>query len=87
MASQSFVSPSWDHPSLYMDVNYKMTVNLFESCLVNNINPLILLPGSGEEYGEIKEKELPITEKNNFKTGQSLCSYQNSSRFYSLRLF
>ena len=34
MASQSFVSPSWDHPSLYMDVNYKMTVNLFESCLV-----------------------------------------------------
>ena len=41
MASQSFVSPSWDHPSLYMDVNYKMTVNLFESCLVNNINPLI----------------------------------------------
>ena len=63
MASQSFVSPSWNHPSLYMDVNYKMTVNLFESCLVNNINPLILLPGSGEEYGEIKEKELPITEK------------------------
>ena len=40
MASQSFVSPSWDHPSLYMDV-----------------------PGCGEEYGEIKEKELPITEK------------------------
>ena len=62
MASQSFVSPSWDHPHLYMDANYKMTVNLFESCLTNNINPRILIPGSGEEFGEIQEEELPIRE-------------------------
>ncbi len=60
MASQSFVSPSWDHPILYMDANYKMTVNLFEACLQNNINPRIHIPGSGEEYGEIDEDELPI---------------------------
>jgi GDP-4-dehydro-6-deoxy-D-mannose reductase len=62
MASQSFVSPSWDHPSLYMDANYKMTVNLFEACLESNINPTVLIPGSGEEFGEIYENELPITE-------------------------
>ncbi len=62
MAAQSFVSPSWDHPHLYMDANYKMTVNLFEACLVNDINPRILIPGSGEEFGEINEDELPITE-------------------------
>lgn len=60
MASQSFVSPSWDHPSLYMDANYKMTVNLFEACLQSKINPRIHMPGSGEEYGEIYENELPI---------------------------
>ena len=60
MASQSFVSPSWDHPYLYMDANYKMTVNLFEGCLQNDINPRIHIPGSGEEYGEIYEEELPI---------------------------
>lgn len=60
MASQSFVSPSWDHPSLYMDANYKMTVNLFEACLQSKINPRIHIPGSGEEYGEIYENELPI---------------------------
>ena len=53
MASQSFVSPSWEHPTLYMDANYKMTVNLFEGCLESNINPKIHIPGSGEEYGEI----------------------------------
>ncbi len=62
MASQSFVSPSWGHPTLYMDANYKMTVNLFEACIINNVNPLIHIPGSGEEYGEIDEKELPINE-------------------------
>ena len=63
MAAQSFVSPSWDHPHLYMDANYKMTVNLFEACLTNDINPRILIPGSGEEFGEIHEDELPITEE------------------------
>ena len=62
MASQSFVSPSWAHPNLYMNANYQMTVNLFEACLINNINPLIHLPGSGEEYGEINQNELPINE-------------------------
>ncbi len=62
MASQSFVSPSWAHPNLYMDANYKMTVNLFEACISNRINPLIHLPGSGEEYGEISKNELPIDE-------------------------
>ena len=51
MASQSFVSPSWDHPSLYMDANYRMTVNLFEACLESRINPRI----------QIYEDELPIT--------------------------
>ena len=61
MASQSFVSPSWDHPNLYMDANYKMTVNLMEACRISGINPLVHIPGSGEEYGEIFEEELPIT--------------------------
>ncbi|MBI5245413.1 MAG: GDP-mannose 4,6-dehydratase [Elusimicrobia bacterium] len=61
MASQSFVSPSWDHPQVYMDANYKMTVNLFEACLHADINPRIHIPGSGEEHGEIEESELPIT--------------------------
>lgn len=62
MASQSFVSPSWDHPLLYMDANYKMTVNLLEGCLQCGINPRIHIPGSGEEYGEIYKEELPIND-------------------------
>lgn len=63
LAAESFVSPSWDHPSHYMDVNYKGSVNIFEAVKDLNLKSKILIPGSGEEYGEIFENELPITEK------------------------
>ena len=60
LAAESFVSPSWDHPTHYMDVNYKGTVNLFEGIRTLEINPRVLIPGSGEEYGEVQLKDLPI---------------------------
>jgi GDP-4-dehydro-6-deoxy-D-mannose reductase len=63
LAAESFVSPSWNHPSHYMDVNYNGTVNLLEALRECNINPKFLIPGSGEEYGKISESDLPITEK------------------------
>lgn len=63
LAAESFVSTSWDHPLHYMDVNYKGTVNFLEAIKDMKINPRFLIPGSGEEYGEIFEEELPINEK------------------------
>ncbi|OGZ53128.1 MAG: hypothetical protein A3B25_03260 [Candidatus Ryanbacteria bacterium RIFCSPLOWO2_01_FULL_48_26] len=61
-AAESFVSPSWLHPSHYMDVNYKGTVNIMEACRAAGINPRMLIAGSPEEHGDIKPEELPITE-------------------------
>jgi len=61
-AAESFVSPSWTHPSLYMDANYKATVNLLDALTKNNVKARVHIPGSGEEYGEIDESELPINE-------------------------
>ena len=63
LAAESFVSTSWNHPSHYIDVNYKGTVNILESMKDLKLNSNILIPGSGEEYGKIHENELPITEK------------------------
>ncbi len=63
LAAESFVSPSWLHPSHYMDVNFKGTLNMLDAIRQADINPRILIAGSGEEYGEIFEEELPITEK------------------------
>ena len=52
-AAESFVSPSWSHPNRYIDVNYKGTVNILEGIRKHNNSAKILIPGSGEEYGEI----------------------------------
>ena len=61
-AAESFVSPSWDHPSHYMDVNYKGTVNLLDALHHLKLSSRIHIPGSGEEYGDIYDDELPIHE-------------------------
>jgi GDP-4-dehydro-6-deoxy-D-mannose reductase len=60
LAAESFVSPSWDNPLHYMDVNYKGTVNLLEALRSIGSKAPFHIPGSGEEYGEIYEDELPI---------------------------
>jgi len=61
MAAESFVSPSWSHPVEYMSANYAMTVNILESARILGLNCKIHLPGSGEEYGDIGEANLPIS--------------------------
>ena len=59
-AAESFVSPSWDHPSRYMSVNYNGTLNFLDAIYNIKLDTIFHIPGSGEEYGEIKESELPI---------------------------
>ena len=62
-AAESFVSPSWDHPHRYMSVNYNATVNLLEAIKKLKLKTRFLIPGSGEEYGNIDPKDIPINEK------------------------
>tara|TARA_B110000027_G_scaffold134182_1_gene165389 strand:+ start:2430 stop:3419 length:990 start_codon:yes stop_codon:yes gene_type:complete len=62
-AAESFVSPSWDHPHRYMSVNYNGTLNILEAMKKINCKAKILIPGSGEEYGLLDSKDMPITEK------------------------
>ncbi len=63
LAAMSFVSPSWDHPSLYMNVNYNGTVNLLEAVKREKLKTRILLAGSAEEYGEVAKEDIPIVDK------------------------
>ena len=60
-AAESFVSPSWRNPARYMDVNYQGTVNLLEAIRKHVPECVIHIPGSGEEYGDISESDLPIS--------------------------
>lgn len=66
-AAESFVSPSWLHPNRYMNVNYNATLNLLEALKNFSNKTKILIPGSGEEYGELSKKEMPITENTTLK--------------------
>jgi len=59
-AAESFVSPSWENPHRYMSVNYNGTLNILEALRQTNSKARLLIPGSGEEYGQIEEHELPI---------------------------
>ena len=62
LASESFVSPSWLHPTHYMNVNFNGTVNMLDAIKEAGINPRFFIPGTPEEYGDIHEDELPIRE-------------------------
>lgn len=60
-AAESFVSPSWKNPHRYMQVNYHATVNLLDALNYLGFRDTPFhIPGSGEEYGEVAEVDLPI---------------------------
>ena len=56
---ESFVSHPGNTPT-DMSVNYNATVNILEGVKKFSLKTKILIPGSGEEYGEIYKNELPI---------------------------
>lgn len=69
LAAQSSVSVSWKNPGLTIDVNIKGSVNVLDAIRKLDYRPRVLLIGSGEEYGHIKEGECPIVEDNTLRPG------------------
>lgn len=63
LGALSWVSPSWNMPSVYFNVNAIGTINLFESIRSAGINPKILVTCTPEEFGDVKKENLPITEQ------------------------
>lgn len=69
LAAQSSVGASWKHPDLTIDINIKGSVHVMDAIRELYYKPKVLLIGSGEEYGHIKEEETPITEDNMIRPG------------------
>lgn len=69
LAAQSSVAYSWKNPELTIDVNIKGCVNLLDAIKELDYKPRVLLIGSGEEYGHIKQDECPIVEDNVLRPG------------------
>ena len=69
LAAQSSVALSWENPGLTVDVNIKGSLNVLNSLRELGYKPRVLLIGSGEEYGRVKESEIPIVEDNALRPG------------------
>ena len=69
LAAQSSVGVAWKKPGLTIDGNIKGCVNVLDAVRELFYKPRILLVGSGEEYGHVKEGEVPISEDNHIRPG------------------
>ena len=63
LASYSSVAFSWREPILSFRNNMNIYMNLLESIRKLNLAVRILSIGSSEEYGNVDEKDLPLTEE------------------------
>ena len=69
LAAQSSVSVAWNKPDLTIDINIKGAVNTLDAIREMYYKPRVLMIGSGEEYGHIKQDEVPIIEDNSLRPG------------------
>lgn len=63
LAAQSAVGLSWENPSLTMQINVNGTIHLLEAIRDHSKDAKILIVGSSDEYGPVKENECPIDEE------------------------
>lgn len=64
LAAQSFVPSSWTAPSETLVTNLAGETNLFEAVRALEIDPVIQIACSSEQYGLVLPHEVPITEEN-----------------------
>jgi GDP-4-dehydro-6-deoxy-D-mannose reductase len=85
LAAQSFVPDSWKSPHATIIDNITMQLNLFEAIRHNNLDPMMQVALSSEEYGKVYPNEVPITEDNPLrplspygvsKVAQDMLAYQ-----------
>lgn len=62
LGALSWVTPSWNMPAAYMQVNALGTINLFEALRITGHKPKILVSCTPEEYGDVSKENIPITE-------------------------
>ena len=67
LAAQSYVHASWGAPAETLHTNIIGEVNLLEAVRSAQIDPIIQIAGSSEEYGLVLPDELPVRETNHLR--------------------
>jgi len=90
LAAQSFVPSSWTGPGDTVVSNVSGQINLFEAIRALDLDPVVQIACSSEEYGMVLPDEVPIRETNPLrplspyavsKVGQDLLGYQYFQSF------
>jgi GDP-4-dehydro-6-deoxy-D-mannose reductase len=85
LAAQSFVPSSWRAPAETLSTNVNGQTNLFEAVRALDLDPVVQIACSSEEYGMVLPDEVPIRESNPLrplspyavsKVAQDLLGYQ-----------
>ena len=85
LAGQSSVAASWNSPAETINTNVVGQINLLEAVRLLKLDTRVHIPGSSEEYGFVKEKDLPLVESSQLrplspygvsKVAQDLLGYQ-----------
>lgn len=63
LAAQSSVAASWKKPLLTVDINIEGTINVLDAVRGSGLRPRVMLIGSAEEYGPVREDENPVSEE------------------------
>ncbi len=81
LAATSFVRTSWDQPADIINNNVNSQINLFEALVRFAPKVKVQVAGSSEEFGEVFEHEVPITEENQLRPlspyAVSKCAQEN----------
>lgn len=85
LAAQSYVLTSFNSPIQTLTTNVIGTANLLEAVRLSKIDPIVHVCSSSEVYGQVTEKDVPITEACPFrpaspyavsKVGEDMLAYQ-----------
>ena len=69
LAAQSSVALSWRDPKSTVDTNIIGAINLINAIQQSGYAPRVLIAGSGEEYGRVRESDIPIKENSTLSPG------------------
>ena len=87
LAATSFVRASWDQPADIINNNVNSQVNLFEALVRYAPKAKVQVACSSEQFGEVFEHEVPITEDNELRPispyAVSKCAQENIAFQYN----
>lgn len=87
LAALSSPAASFKHPGRTLQNNLLAQVNLFQAVLAAGLDPVILIIGSGDEYGMVHPEEIPVTEDTPLRPANPYAVSKVAQDFMALQYF